>query len=100
MASSRVGAMASGQRRPGTAEAAFAGKQRRRECKPEGDGLAGAGLGGDERVPSLELGIEHRLLHRGERLVAALAQGLGDRRNDAVKISHGNRLSKSGVSAV
>ena len=45
--------------------------------QPEGDGLARPGLGGNQQVAALGLGLDHRALHRGGRGVVALGQGAG-----------------------
>ena len=67
-------------------EAFGAIQQGRRQRQAEGDGLAGAGLGRNQRIGLPRL--QNRLLHRRQLGIAAFCQRLGDRRNDAFEICH------------
>ena len=62
------------ERQAGAAEALFVAEERGGECEAVGDGLAGAGLGGDEQIRARGR-AEHGLLDGGQRVVAARVEG-------------------------
>ena len=65
-----------GERRCGAAEVLGVAEQGRARGESEGDGLAGAGLGGDEQVAPLRALFEDGGLNGGGFVVVALRQGL------------------------
>jgi hypothetical protein len=76
------------QRRARAGEVVLAGQQGGRQRQAEGHGLAGAGLGGDERIGIGHFGRQHGLLHGGERFIAALFQSGGERGINPLEFGH------------
>jgi hypothetical protein len=64
-------------------------QERRGDGHAEGDGLARAGLGGDEEIGGLDFGRQHFKLHRGERLVAARGKCASESWMNGVGQGHG-----------
>ena len=84
---------------PGLAEGRLLAEQRVGQQEAEGDGLPGAGAGGDEQVAPAQAGGQHLLLHGGGLVVAAGVEGAPQRRVDFEgseahgRIYHGSRSS-------
>ena len=76
------------QRGAGGGEAVGAVEQRRRQRQPEGHGFSRSRLGRHQGVGGAKFGRQDGDLHRGQLAIAAFAQRLAKRRNDAFKFCH------------
>ena len=73
------------QRAFGQRRAADRIEQFGRQRETEGDGLAAAGLGGNDQIATCRFGFGNGLLDRGKRVVATSAKGLADNRREVGK---------------
>ena len=78
-----------GQGRFGFLEAVCPGEQVTSHGEPEGDGLAGAGLGGDEQVTPGERRLDHGRLDLGEGVIPLIGKGFGESRGNGRINGHG-----------
>ena len=76
------------QRRRGRPQRLVLSEQRGRDGQTEPHGLARSRLGGHQQVGAFELGGGHRLLHRGQGVIAARGKRIGQR------LDHGNDRSR------
>jgi hypothetical protein len=71
-----------GQRYLGAGQAVFLAQQVASHGEAEGNGLAGAGLGGDEQVAPGERRLDHGRLDLGEGFIALIGKGFGESRGN------------------
>ena len=78
------------QRRAGRAHPLFVAEQGFAKRQAKGDGLAGAGLGRDQKVAADGFGRQHSRLHGGGFGIVLLRQRAGERRGRRRKCHEGN----------
>ena len=67
-----------GKRAASGAECAVFGKNRFADGKAKADGFARTGLGTDQQVLTIQIGIRHGLLHGCEGIIALICKGAGE----------------------